>query len=63
MGSTSFASRVPLRVSLVALVVGLVLLGLLASGAALTAAMKDQLISREDQALRQAASTTRLTSG
>ncbi|BDD84181.1 two-component sensor histidine kinase [Tsukamurella pulmonis] len=57
MGSTSFASRVPLRVSLVALVVGLVLLGLLASGAALTAAMKDQLISREDQALRQAAET------
>lgn len=60
MGSTSrtsFASRVPLRLSLVALVVGLVFLGLLASGTALTAAMKDQLLSREDQTLRQAADT------
>lgn len=60
MGSTSrasHASRVPLRLSLVAVVVGLVFLGLLASGAALTAAMKDQLLSREDQALRQAAET------
>ncbi|CAM3863028.1 sensor histidine kinase [Tsukamurella ocularis] len=54
---TSVASRVPLRLSLVALVVGLVFLGLLASGTALTAAMKDQLLSREDQALRQAAET------
>ncbi|NMD55388.1 MULTISPECIES: sensor histidine kinase [Tsukamurella] len=57
MGSTSLASRVPLRLSLVAVVVGLVFLGLLASGTALTAAMKDQLLSREDQALRQAAET------
>ncbi len=57
MGSTSFASRVPLRLSLVAVVVGLVFLGLLASGTALTAAMKDRLLSREDQALRQAAET------
>lgn len=60
MGSTpntSFASRVPLRLSLVALVVGLVFLGLLVSGTALTAAMKDQLVSREDQTLRQAADT------
>ena len=52
---TSFASRVPLRLSLVALVVGVVFLGLLASGTALTAAMKDRLVSREDQTLRQAA--------
>ncbi|MBS4102149.1 sensor histidine kinase [Tsukamurella paurometabola] len=57
MGSTSLASRVPLRLSLVAVVVGLVFLGLLASGTALTAAMKDRLLSREDQALRQAAET------
>ncbi|CAM3142528.1 sensor histidine kinase [Tsukamurella hominis] len=60
MGSTSrtsFAARVPLRLSLVAVVVGLVFLGLLTSGTALTAAMKDQLLSREDQALRQAAET------
>lgn len=54
---TSFASRVPLRFSLVALVVGLVFLGLLASGTALTAAMQDRLLSREDQTLRQAADT------
>ncbi|TWS21120.1 HAMP domain-containing histidine kinase [Tsukamurella asaccharolytica] len=54
---TSFASRVPLRLSLVALVVGVVFLGLLASGTALTAAMEDQLLSREDQTLRQAADT------
>ncbi|ADG80208.1 histidine kinase OS=Tsukamurella paurometabola (strain ATCC 8368 / DSM / CCUG 35730 / CIP 100753/ JCM 10117 / KCTC 9821 / NBRC 16120 / NCIMB 702349 / NCTC 13040) OX=521096 GN=Tpau_3630 PE=4 SV=1 [Tsukamurella paurometabola] len=51
------AARIPLRFSLVAVVVGLVFLGLLVSGAALTAAMKDQLIAREDQALRQAADT------
>ncbi|KXO98805.1 ATP-binding protein [Tsukamurella pseudospumae] len=50
-------SRVPLRFSLVALVVGLVFLGLLASGTALTAAMQDRLLSREDQTLRQAADT------
>ncbi|MET9325542.1 HAMP domain-containing sensor histidine kinase [Tsukamurella sp. NPDC003166] len=58
MGSrTGLASRVPLRFSLVALVVGLVFLGLLASGTALTAAMQDRLLSREDQTLRQAADT------
>ncbi|MFD9826998.1 sensor histidine kinase [Tsukamurella tyrosinosolvens] len=56
-GPTSLASRVPLRLSLVAVVVGLVFLGLLASGTALTAAMKDRLVSREDQTLRQAADT------
>jgi two-component system OmpR family sensor kinase len=48
-------SRVPLRFSLVALVVGLVGVGLLVSGLALTTAMRDRLISREDQALHQAA--------
>ncbi|BDH59147.1 cell wall metabolism sensor histidine kinase WalK [Tsukamurella sp. PLM1] len=53
----SLASRIPLRFSLVALVVGLVFLGLLASGTALTAAMQDRLLSREDQTLRQAADT------
>ncbi|WP_231707067.1 sensor histidine kinase [Tsukamurella sputi] len=58
MGSRpGLASRVPLRFSLVALVVGLVFLGLLASGTALTAAMRDRLVSREDQTLRQAADT------
>lgn len=57
MRSTSLSSRIPLRLSLVGLVVGLVFLGLLASGTALTAAMQDRLMSREDQALRQAADT------
>lgn len=52
-----FGSRIPLRFSLVAVVVGLVFLGLLVSGTALTAAMKHQLLSREDQTLRQAADT------
>ncbi|GAA0996594.1 sensory box histidine kinase PhoR [Nocardiopsis tropica] len=54
---TGLAARVPLRFSLVAVVVGVVFLGLLVSGTALTAAMKDQLIAREDQTLRQAADT------
>ncbi len=57
MASTSIAARVPLRVSLVAVVVGLVFLGLLTSGAALTAGMQGRLMAREDQELRTAAQT------
>ncbi|WP_019202156.1 cell wall metabolism sensor histidine kinase WalK [Tsukamurella sp. 1534] len=54
---TGLASRIPLRFSLVGIVVGLVFIGLLASGIALTTAMEDRLMSREDQSLRQAADT------
>ncbi|GAB3129706.1 HAMP domain-containing sensor histidine kinase [Tsukamurella serpentis] len=56
-GRFPLVSRIPLRFSLVAVVVLLVFLGLFVSGTALTAAMQDRLLSREDQNLRQAADT------
>lgn len=54
---SSHASRTPLRFSLVAVVVALVGLGLLVSGVALSTAMRDSLLAREDQTLHQAAET------
>ncbi len=56
-GISLLRNGVPLRFSLVAMVVGLMALGLLASGAALTTSMRDRLIAREDQNLRQQADT------
>lgn len=45
---------VPLRVSLVALTLVLVMLGLLVSGVAVTSAMKNNLMDRTDRSLREA---------
>ena len=48
---------VPLRVSLVALTLVLVMLGLLVSGIAVTSAMKNNLMDRTDKSLREASQT------
>lgn len=51
---TSPRRGVPLRVSLVALTLVLVMLGLLVSGIAVTSAMKNNLMDRTDRSLREA---------
>ena len=51
----STLERKPLRVVLVSMMLALVIVGLLASGAAVTTVMRDQLLSRVDAGLREAA--------
>ena len=51
----SMLERKPLRVVLVSMMLALVVVGLLASGAAVTTVMRDQLLSRVDAGLREAA--------